>query len=160
MSQNMELSEFETYTQPKRDTKKDLIQAIFTQARAAGDLAEIDPILDYILPSDSEPLCYYQNTVLTNYQFDVVPTISFGESEGIYVDVRLQGQFDASGKDTTYLATIKSLQDDLHACKLMGELCGVIIHHANAYLNKNIHRYTPQQELETQYQWKQGRSAK
>ena len=34
----------------------------------------------------------------------------------------------------------------------MGELCGTLMHHAGEYVNQNLHRYTPQKELEAEYQ--------
>ena len=43
------------YTHPKRDRKSELFKAILNRARAAGDLADIDPILDYCLPNKEEP---------------------------------------------------------------------------------------------------------
>lgn len=159
MSHHSMPSDFEAYTHPERDTKQALVQAMFNRARTAGDLQEIEPILDYILPSDTEPLERSENIPLTNYRFDIVPTVRFGGSEGIYVEVRMEGEFDESGRRSALLATVKSLQEDLHACKLMGTLCGVLLYHATAYINQNIHRYTPQQELEAEYHRKQERNA-
>ena len=33
----------------------------------------------------------------------------------------------------------------------MGRLCGLLMFHGNAYVNENIHRYTPLEELEREY---------
>ena len=34
---------------------------------------------------------------------------------------------------------------------MMGRLCGLLMFHGSAYVNENIHRYTPQEELEREY---------
>ena len=49
------------------------------------------------------------------------------------------------------IGTIKTLRQDQEACELMGRLCGLIMFHGQAYVNENIHRYTPQKELEREY---------
>ena len=33
----------------------------------------------------------------------------------------------------------------------MGELCGVLLHYENKYVNGNLHRYTPEAALELEY---------
>ena len=75
----------------------------------------------------------------------------FGSSEGIYVDVYLEGKFDGSDCRKTSLATFKTLDTSLDACRKMGELCGILMYHGSRYVNQNIHRYTPQKELEAEY---------
>ncbi len=145
-----------SYTHPKRDAVADLVKAIISQARDAGDMEHIDPILDYILPNEHEISSHEEMEELTDYRFDVVPQVNYGGSEGIYADVQLHGRFDDSGRTTLHLATIKTLSEDIDACKRMGELCGVILYHATQYINKNIHRYTPQAELEQEYQRRKG----
>lgn len=139
------------FINPKRDFRRDLFRAIIEQARAAGDLAEIEPILDYYLPNDNESLHSREDGPLTNYEFNFVPVISFGGSEGIYVDLYLDGDCDGGGFKRTELGVFKTLRDDLDACRLMGQLCGVLMYHGVDYVNKNLHRYTPQRELETEY---------
>ncbi len=143
--------DFQSYTHPKRDTVADLVKAIITQARDAGDMEHIDPILDYIRPNEHGIPSHEEMEELTDYRFDVVPQVNYGGSEGIYVDVQLHGRFDDSGRTTLHLATIKTLSEDIDACKRMGELCGVILYHATRYINKDIQRYTPYQELEMEY---------
>ena len=34
----------------------------------------------------------------------------------------------------------------------MGELCGTLMHHASGYVDQNLRRYTPDQELAAEYQ--------
>ena len=36
------------------------------------------------------------------------------------------------------------------ACRLMGQLCGVLMYHTAKYVNENLHRYTPKRELEAE----------
>lgn len=139
------------YINPKRDLKSDLFRAILERARADGSMAEIEPILDYYLPNDGESLSAGQDGYLTNYEFNFVPIISFGGSEGIYVDLYLNGDCDGSGFKRTELGVFKTLRTDLDACRLMGELCGVLMYHGSAYVNENIHRYTPKPQLEAEY---------
>ncbi len=141
----------EEYINPKRDFKSDLFRAILERARADGSLAEIEPILDYYLPNDGKALSSEQNHPLTNYEFNFVPEISFGSSEGIYVDLYLDGDCDGSGFKRTELGVFKTLRDDLDACRLMGQLCGVLMYHGVDYVNKNLHRYTPKTQLEAEY---------
>ena len=121
------------------------------RARADGSISGIEPILDYYLPNSSEPNFSDRDTYLTDYQFDIVPAIMFGSSEGIYVDVYLEGKFDGSDCRKTSLATFKTLDTSLDACRKMGELCGILMYHGSRYVNQNIHRYTPQKELEAEY---------
>ncbi len=137
----------EEYTKPRRDRKSTLLYETLKRARAAGSMAEIDPMLDYILPNEHEPEYAERDTFMTDYRFNVVPVIRYGSSEGIYVDLHLEGEFDSSGNANLCIGTFKTLHTDLDACKRMGELCGVLMHYATAYVDENIHRYTPEKEL-------------
>ena len=105
-------------------------------------MAEIEPIWDYYLPNDGEALSSEESGPLTNYEFNFVPVIAFGGSEGIYVDLYLDGDCDGSGFKRTEIGVFKTLHTDLDACRLMGQLCGVLMYHGSAYVNENIHRYT------------------
>nr|WP_326184288.1 hypothetical protein [uncultured Oscillibacter sp.] len=145
----------EEYINPKRDRKSELFRAILERARADGSLTEIEPIWDYYLPNDGEALSSERDSPLTNYEFNFVPIISFGGSEGIYVDLYLDGDCDGSGFKQTEIGVFKTLRTDLDACQLMGQLCGVLMYHGAAYVNKNLHRYTPKPELEAEYLRKQ-----
>lgn len=144
----------EEFINPKRDFKSDLFRAILERARADGSLEEIEPILDYYLPKENESLYAGQDGPLTNYEFSFVPVISFGGSEGIYVDLYLDGDCDGGGFKRTELGVFKTLRDDLDACRLMGQLCGILMYHGVDYVNKNIHRYTPKTQLEAEYLYK------
>lgn len=131
---------------PKRDRKSDLFRAILDRARADGSLCRIEPILEYILPNAEEPLDAEQDSDLTNYRFDICPSMTFG-CEGIFVELNLTGEFDGSGKRRTGLGIFKTLRQDLEACRLMGELCGVLMYHGRCYVNDNIQRYTPDSQF-------------
>lgn len=129
-----------------RDTGGDLFSTVVRMARAAGDFDKADAILDYILPREDEPEIY-EGVKLTAYEFDFLATPNFGGSEGIYVDCYLRGKFDKSGRFSLHVGTLKTLDTSLEACKIMGELCGVLMHYANQYVNRNLHRYTPDKVL-------------
>ena len=144
----------EEYTKPRRDRRSTLLYETLEQARAAGSMAAIDPILDYILPNQNEPERAEHDILLTDYRFNIVPVIQYGGSEGIYVCLYLDGKFDNSGNTKLRIGTFKTLQSDLAACRRMGELCGVLLYYATAYVNENIHRYTPEWELQAEYQRK------
>lgn len=138
------------YTHPKRDRKSDLFAAILDRARTAGDLTDIEPILDYCLPNKQEPESPDRNQYLTDYRFNILPSLQFG-CEGVYLDLILEGSFDATDRTRLSIGTIKTLRQDQDACELMGRLCGLLMFHGHAYVNDNIHRYTPLEELEREY---------
>lgn len=139
----------EAYTTPHRDRKSTLLYAVLERARATGDLKEIEPILDYYLPNEEEPLSPKEDSYLTNYAFSAEAKVSFG-CEGIFVDLDLVGTFDDSGKDRCRVGSFKTLREDAEAGHLMGQLCGILMYHATKYVNENIHRYTPKKELEAE----------
>jgi len=136
----------EPYISPHRDRKSTLLRAILDMARADGAITEAEAILDYILPNDEEQAWPNKDGFLTDYRFDVVPHLSFG-CEGIYLDLYLEGSFDSSDKKRTSIGTFKTLHDDAEACKLMGGLGGTLMYYVNRYVNREIHRYTPKQDL-------------
>lgn len=138
----------EPYTKPRRDRKSTLLQRILETARADGAIAEAEAILDYILPNDNEPESPDKDSYLTDYRFDLVPRLNFGSCEGIYLDLYLEGSFDASDKRGVSIGTFKTLRTDLEACQLMGALGGALMYYGCKYINREIHRYTPTSQLE------------
>ena len=76
--------------------------------------------------------------------------INYG-CEGIFIDCYLMGKFDESGRSKLHVGTLKTLRRDAEAAKIMGELCGVLLHYENKYVNGNLHRYTPEKALELEY---------
>lgn len=135
-------------TKPRRDRKSTLLQRILEAARADGAIAEAEAILDYILPNDQEPARPDEDSYLTDYHFDLVPHLSFGGCEGIYLSLCLEGSFDASDKRKTEIGTFKTLRTDLEACRLMGALGGALMYYGHQYVNQEICRYTPGQQLD------------
>lgn len=142
------------YTRPQRDRKSKLFRTMLERARASGSIAHIEPILDYYLPNHEEPASHYRDTYLTDYRFDISPQVTFGSSEGIYMDVYLVGRFDDSGVKQTSIGVFKTLRTDLEACRLMGELGGILMYFGVNYVDEEIHRYTPRDELAAEYQRK------
>ena len=138
----------EPYTRPRRDRKSTLLQRILEAARADGAIAEAEAILDYILPNNMEPEYPDRDSYLTDYHFDLVPHLSFGGCEGIYLSLCLEGSFDGSDKTKATIGTFKTLHTDLEACRLMGALGGALMYYGRKYVNEEIHRYTPKAALE------------
>lgn len=140
----------DVYIKPERDRKSDLFAAVLSRVKENGAVADIEEILDYYLPSKTEPECTERDSYLTDYHFEFVPRILFG-GEGIYVDLVLEGSFDATNRKTLCIGTFKTLYQGKGACELMGKLCGLLMFHGRAYVNENIHRYTPELQLEREY---------
>ncbi len=111
-------------------------------AKKNGDLEYFQEIEDYTLPKNSD------QTLITDYQFDLCAVPNFGSSEGIYVDCFIQGDF-GSEKKTLPLGTMKTLEVSLDACKTMGEVCGILLYHESEYVSKNIYRFMPKNEIES-----------
>lgn len=126
----------------QRMTGGQLFTKIMERARENGDLAHFDAISEYALPKDSE------DHKLCSYEFDLLPSVNLGGSEGVYVDCYLKGEFDATGRNTLHIGTIKTLSEDVEACKTMGELCGVLLYHENRYMNENLYRFESPQEIQ------------
>ena len=138
----------EPYTRPRRGRRSTLLQRILEAARADGVIAEAEAILDYILPNDNEPALPDKDSYLTDYRFDLIPRLSFGGCEGIYLSLCLEGSFDGSDKQKATIGTFKTLRTDLEACRLMGALGGALMYYGREYVNREIHRYTPGPQLE------------
>ena len=50
------------------------------------------------------------------------------------------------------MGTLKTLRRDLEALQIMGELCGTLTFYVDQYVNQNLHRYTPKDQLEREYE--------
>ena len=137
-------------TEVFRDTGGGLFSNVIRVAKVSGDFDRAGAILDYYLPCEHES-GIREGVELTAYEFDFVPILNYG-SEGIYIDCYLMGKFDESGRCSLHVGTLKTLTRDLESAKVMGELCGTLMHHAGEYVNQNLHRYAPQKELEAEYQ--------
>lgn len=130
------------YCNPCRDKKSTLFRRIMDIVQADNGIAEINDLLHYAIPAGGK-----DDTYLTDYRFDVVPHLKFGFNEGVVLLLMLEGSFDSSHNEKAVLGTLKTLRTDLEACCLMGALGGMLVYHARRYINKEIHRYTPEWQL-------------
>ena len=139
----------EKHTEVLRDTGGSLFSRAIRLAEASGDFDRAKAILDYHLPCEHEE-GLNEKAEITAYEFDFVPVLNYG-SEGIYISCYLKGKFDELGCYSLHIGSLKTLRRDLESEKIMGELCGVLHHYASQCVNRDIHRYTPQSELEAEY---------
>ena len=125
-------------------TLQDCLDGIWELVK--GDIPE-GLELDYVslggfiakTPSGANPSDYR----LTSCEFNVNPTVDYGGSEGIYVDVYFVGKWDANQDENSrmYCGCIKTLQEDKEAMRKMGELCGLIVYHAREFINSRIDEF-------------------
>lgn len=133
-----------------RDTGGGLFSTVIRLVKASGDFAKAEAILDYYLPCEHEE-GRKEGVKLTAYEFNFEAVLNYG-CEGIYIDCYLSGKFDESGRHSLHVGTLKTLRRDLEAEKIMGELCGILHHCENQYVNQNLRCYTPDKELAAEYQ--------
>ena len=122
-----------------RDTGGSLFSSVIRIAKENGDFGRAGAILDYYLPCEHESGTG-DKVLLTECRFDFVPIVNYG-CEGIYIDCYLKGKFNESGRSSLHVGTLKTLKRDLESAKIMGELCGILMHHASEYVNQNLDRY-------------------
>lgn len=135
--------EFENDVESQRLTSGQLFEKTVERAKENGDMERFESINEYILPEN------FENGKLCKYEFDFVPVVNFGGSEGIYIDCTLRGEFDECKQNSSRSAgTLKTLENDLDACKIMGELCGTLLYHNSRYVGENLYLFTPTAELE------------
>lgn len=84
-----------------------MFKRVMARATENGDLVHFDAIGDYSLADDME------NGKLCSYEFDLLPAVNFGGSEGIYIDCSLLGKFDESGRKALHIGTLKTLDTGL-----------------------------------------------
>jgi hypothetical protein len=126
----------------QRMTGGQLFEKFMERARENGDAARFDEIGDYVL---SESL---EKDKLCSYEFDMLPIVNFGGSEGIYIDCSLRGKFDNSGRNSLHIGTLKTLDTGLDACKTMGELCGALMYHSSRFINENLYLFDSTESIE------------
>lgn len=134
--------EFEQSVENQRLTSGQLFEKTVERAKASGDMERFEGINEYVLPDSAE------KGKLTKYDFDFVPVVNFGGSEGIYIDCMLKGEFDEYEHTRRDAGTIKTLKTDLDACKIMGELCGALMYHHSCYVSENLYLFSPTAEIE------------
>lgn len=140
--------EFRASLEKQRMTGGQLFNKIIECARSNGDLVNFDAINEYFLPDSIE------KGKLCSYEFDLLPAVNFGGSEGIYVDCYLKGKFDESGRTSIHIGTIKTLEVNLDACKTMGELCGALLYHETRYVNENLYLFDSVESIEHMISYK------
>lgn len=126
----------------QRMTGGQLFERFMECARENDDAARFDEMCDYVLPEDME------KGKLCSYEFDMLPIVNFGGSEGIYIDCALRGKFDESGRNSLHIGTLKTLRTDLDACKIMGELCGALMYHENSFVGENLYLFDSTEAIE------------
>jgi hypothetical protein len=134
--------EFRKELDNQRMTGGQLFEKVMECAKENGDLARFETIGDYSLADSLE------KGKLCSYEFDFLPAVSFGGSEGIYIDCSLRGKFDECGRKHIHIGTLKTLSTDLNACKVMGELCGALMYHENKYVNENLYLFDSTESIE------------
>ena len=139
----------EKHTEVFRDTGGSLFSSVIRRAKANGGFDRAGAIPDYHLPCEHESGTD-DKIPLTAYEFDFVPIPNYG-CEGIYIDCYLKGKFNESGCSSLHVGTLKTLKRDLESAKIMGELCGALMHHANEYVNANLDRYKTDRQLEIEH---------
>ena len=129
-------------TEPvKRDTYVDLFNGMMKMAREAGALAEFDKIADYEMCDCFDDAA---KKPISSYEFKTSFVVDYGGSEGIYIDGYLVGTLDEIGEfQNRHFCTLKTLNRDFEAMKLMGSVCGILQYYATEYINRNLDRYEP-----------------
>lgn len=134
------ISKLQNILDKERLTAGQLFDNIVQFARNNGDLENVDRINEYYSG------CIYEEKI-TNYNFDFKQVVNFGGNEGIYVDCYLKGDFGVKNKKEINIGIVKTLDTDLEACKIMGELCGILMYHEECYINKNFFLFLPNEEF-------------
>ena len=129
-------------TEPvKRDTYVDLFNGMMKMAREAGALAEFDKIADYEMCDCFDDAA---KKPISSYEFKTRFVVDYGGSEGLYIDGYLVGTLDEIGEfQNRHFCTLKTLNRDFEAMKLMGSVCGILQYYATEYINRNLDRYEP-----------------
>ncbi len=135
------IGEFKMHIKRQRLTGGQFFEKIVERARLNGDMGRFENIHEYVSPNE------FKKAKLCNYNFDFLSIVNFGGSEGIYIDCMLKGQFDESDNSTLEVGTIKTLETDLGACKIMGELCGVLMYYSDRFVDENFYLFTPYKEI-------------
>ena len=140
----------EPYTKPHRYRKSTFLQSVVERARANGDLAEIDPIIDCIFPSKAAPLPANEDSYLTDYRFMANARVEQNDRSGTHVILSLVGKIDGNDDRIYEIGLFHTPRDDDEASRMMGKLSGILVYHLNQFVSENIHALTPKGELEAQ----------
>ncbi len=109
-------------------TTATLFQEIKKQLAAEGKLPDI---LDYAIPP-------HEHQEILRDEFECIGKVSFGGSEGIYLDMYLDG---LTGQDEdraqVHFGTLKTLRDDYEAYKTMCVLMADIVFATHAFVREH-----------------------
>ena len=122
-----------------RDTNTTLMNAIVEELKREGLYDRFKAIEEYFLPEDMDV------TILTRYGFDIIAFVNYG-SEGTWLNCYLSGEFDEGKARRIGLGTFKTLKEDREASLIMGELGGAVTYIGHRYVNRNIDRFSPEEE--------------
>ena len=121
-------------TRKRPYTTGELFQVINASLKAKGKLPSF---LDYGLPSGKE-----DREILTHF-WNVTYKVRFGGSEGIYLDMFLDGEMDASGEAGEYrFGTYKTLNGDDEAFRQMALLGAEFSLEAYHWLSERLADFT------------------
>lgn len=121
----------------KRDTSEDLFNNVLELVKKEGHYSKAEEILEYSLVDKLDKID------LTNYEFSFMAIVSWGGSEGIYLDCYIKGDFGCKHTNNLHIGTFKTLDTSIEAFKIMGELSGAMTYYADLYVNQNLKRYEP-----------------
>lgn len=127
-----------------RDTNVDLMNHVLEKVKESGNYERAEKIIDYFLIESRNVL------ELSNYEFDFLAVAVFGSNEGIYIDCIIRGLFQEDNQDRSKWIScgiFKTLDTSLEAMQIMGELAGSLTYFEREYVNGEIDRYTPVNEL-------------
>ena len=154
----------ETIPIPKGLAGDDLLKAIYDTVQTAHPYDKISGHIGYYGDCEERSLFYTSRDnrsqrqrskefleMFNDYDREQA-RVNYGGSEGIYIDCYLRGKFDESGRSVLHVGTLKTLRRDLEALQIMGELCGTLTFYVDRYVNQNLHRYTPKDQLEREYE--------
>ncbi len=136
----------------KRITTEQFMNCLYDMARADGVLGDSflyegnEIFVDYASARNFERM----DPIISNYEWDLRATPTFGGSEGIYLDISLYGYY-YEGQDTKgeeKVGTVKTLSCDKENFESFGRLGGNLTWHARELANGMLGRLSPSEEIE------------
>lgn len=121
--------------QPKQTKHKETYASLMKNIMGAvkPDMAPYEKMLEYVNVTAD-------NNVIGTLDFRLMPYISYGGNEGIYIHVHVV-EYGRDGAVEHQIGTIKTLYTGKAASKAMGELAGLIIYHGKRYIDRNLHKF-------------------
>lgn len=111
----------------KYKTSDDLFREVNESLRAKGLLPEI---LDYGIPSGL-------GAPIRDICFNVIGIVDFGGSEGIYLDIYIDGDIGTGDTQRLRIGTYKTLEEDKEAFKTMSDLNVEFVFEAKNYVSEH-----------------------